>query len=232
LNDKTCVHYEECGLDICLNMEGLTCQDYEKKSKPILFNGDMVKAILVGRKTQTRRIVKNVHKPYFYEIREGGNWCSNPNPNYTWAGFYDDGNIFYMDGEKRIDPCYYKLPYKVGDTLWVRETWNYHFSTLYSGYNYKADGNCVDMQKWRPSIHMPRAAARLFLKVTDVRVERLQDITEDGAMAEGTYPIYDAMGNVYSQGGYSIGYRLAFEDLWNGIYHNWNDNPWVWVIEF
>jgi hypothetical protein len=201
-----------------------------KTEKPILFNTEMVKAILEGRKTQTRRIVKP--QPQY-----GVTGCP-----YTKGGWSQTHNGGACECGKSLNvPCH------IGDTLWVRETFadlrgmgfDQPFAYLANCLNKNgvedADGKRCRLDygvKWKPSIHMPRAAARLFLKVTDVRVERLQDITEDGAKAEGTYPIYDAMGNVYSQDGYSIGYRLAFEELWNNIYKNWNDNPWVWVIEF
>lgn len=202
----------------------------------------MVKAILEGQKTQTRRIVK-------------------PQPTEPWLGWITssterkhEGCACWANHPAMTKNFYIKPPCQVGDTLWVRETWCQHSYMFFYKADMKCtgcteDGTCLPVGvekhitcelcdytdgyfKWHPSIHMPRSAARLFLKVTAVRVERLQDITEDGAKAEGTYPIYDAMGNVYSQGGYSIGYRLAFEDLWNSIYHNWNENPWVWVIEF
>ena len=175
--------------------------------KPILFNTEMVRAILDGKKTCTRIIVK-------------------PQPTAHY-------------GAQCIKP-----PYQPGDILYVRETW----SELSSGYEYKADGENIDhlgnMIKWKPSIRMPKEAARIFLKVTDVRVERLQEITEDGAKAEGineewamswwspTY--YDP-----DSGGYPK-YRDTFAfEVWNKTIkksdigrYGWYANPWVWVIEF
>ena len=130
--------------------------------KPILFNAQMVRAILEGRKTVTRRAVK---------FPRG--W----NPKFT--GYIPDGAVLY--GSNNIPAA--KAPVQVGDVLWVRETW----SRMETGqYLYKADNEKpISYLGWRPSIHMPREAARIFLRVTDVRVERLQDITPDQIDAEG-----------------------------------------------
>lgn len=167
--------------------------------KPILFNTEMVRAILDGRKTQTRRIIKP--KP------------TNPRwNNVGWLG-WDDGHGYRM-----------KPPCEPGVVLWVRETWNGDWCDHYI---YKADGGSVvsagyDKEpRWHPSIHMPREAARIFLRVTDVRVERLQDIDVDGVVAEGL----------------EIG--AEFDELWNRTLSKsdramfgWDANPWVWVIDF
>lgn len=120
--------------------------------------------------------------------------------------------------------------YKPGDILWVRETWapkRYQPERIY----YKADnelGSLVNVDKWRPAIFMPRAAARIFLRVTDVRVERLQDITEDDATAEGL--------RIGIGGEPYFSCRDAFVALWNSINakrgYGWDTNPWVWVISF
>lgn len=171
--------------------------------KPILFNTEMVRAILDDRKSVTRRVVKPGHlrvldSPYHKEHPEV--------PDKTLL-------------EKLCLP-----PYQPGDILWVRETWNGDWCDHYI---YKADGGSAKAAgyaaepKWRPSIHMPREAARLFLRVTAVRVERLQDIDDDGVVAEGL----------------EIG--CYFDDLWNNTIkpsdralYGWAANPWVWVIEF
>lgn len=179
--------------------------------KPILFSTDMVKAILEGRKTQTRRLIKP--QP------------TNPRwNNIGWVGF-DDGH-----GNK--------MPYRLGDMLYVRETWakiedfkNYadmeiprNLKFLYKCDDTGKEHTFVDVgvQKWRPSIHMPREAARIFLKVTDVRVERLQDIRGSDVINEGVCEAYEEYENLIP----------IFKDLWNSIYKNWDENPWVWVIEF
>lgn len=187
--------------------------------KPILFNTQMVRAILDGRKSVTRRVVK---------FPRG--W----NPKFT--GYIPDGDVLY--GSNNIPAA--KAPYRSGDILWVRETWNGDWCDHYI---YKADGGSAKAAgyaaepKWRPSIHMPREAARLFLRVTDVRVELLQDIDDDGAKAEGAN----------YQDGKNVGWeekmrRTAidrFAEIWDNtikpadrLRYGWEANPWVWVIEF
>lgn len=173
--------------------------------KPILFNAQMVRAILEGRKTVTRRAVK---------FPRG--W----NPKFT--GYIPDGAVLY--GSNNIPAA--KSPVQVGDVLWVRETWS-PVNVRPRRYIYKADvdrriGEGVGLPlRWHPSIHMPREAARIFLRVTDVRVERLKDITATQAMNEGFTDWND------------------FVKLWNSTIkpkdlptYGWDANPWVWVIEF
>lgn len=175
-----------------------------KKMKPILFNTEMVQAILEGRKTQTRRVIK-------------------PQPK-----------------EDLITDMLNKYTYAVGDILWVRETWN-DLSNNEGNFVYLADGDkglkdkffgvlTTKDIKWKPSIHMPKASARIFLKVTDVRVERLQDITEEDARAEGVIPIY---GNEFAS---EKRHYPAFARLWDSLNakrgFGWDTNPWVWVIQF
>lgn len=191
--------------------------------KPILFNTEMVRAILDGKKTCTRRIVKGA-------IPDDAMWgytMFTPKGCISCRGVYADG---YGEG-------FYKLPYQPGDILYVRETWcKGSWMNEKERYYYKADDNdfhCV----WHPSIHMPKEAARIWLKVKDVRVERLQDITEDGAKAEGAN----------WKNGKNVGWeekmnRTAIErfaEIWNSTIkksdrdrYGWNANPWVWVIEF
>lgn len=170
--------------------------------KPILFSTDMVRAILDGKKTQTRRVIKPAPFDFTYE-----------------------------DGMPARKP-----PYQPGDILYVRETWAAMHTTPgghfrpHPVYYYKADDPDIrpigwdrDAGKWRPSIHMPKAAARIFLKVKDVRVERVQDITEEAARAEGC------------PSEYSLNPRGWFRGIWNRVSNdntNWNANPWVWVYEF
>lgn len=197
--------------------------------KPILFNTEMVKAILEGRKTQTRRVVK-------------------PQPTQKI-----DNKEVWLNSGKSLD----KPPCKVGDTLWVRETWcqlwkldgNDQIIEGTEKYYYRADGynptpfshfpdengfSEKDYPTWHPSIHMPRKAARIFLKVTNVRCERLQDITKDGAKAEGCIDFNDKIGNGKFEDvcEFDLTARDAFIELWDNIYNNWDANPWVWVIEF
>lgn len=189
--------------------------------KPILFNGEMVRAILDGRKTSTRRSVKD-------NIPNDAIW------GYT--GFTPKGYIscrgVYAD---RYGEGFYKLPYQPGDVLYVRETWHKYTKRVSKGeschiaefYGYKASAeNSEDADEpWKPSIHMPKEAARIWLKVTDVRVERLQDMTDDDAEAEGCFDYTST--------------ALGFPDIWDSTIkksdrdrYGWTANPWVWVIEF
>ena len=128
--------------------------------KPILFNTDMVRAILAGRKTVTRRVVKPQPEKKPIHI---------PGEKY-WLGCFAGDDVC-----RSINP-----PYHPGDTLYVRETWA---PVEGGGYIYRA-GFGTDAPLWKPSIHMPRETARIFLRVTDVRVERLQEIDDDGVIAE------------------------------------------------
>lgn len=204
--------------------------------RPILFSTPMVQAILEGRKTQTRRIVN------FKRIAKQSG-CTKGTLAYSdtfhsWAVF--DGN---GDADLFLVDCPYG---KVGDVLWVRETWQrqavwvddeYGWNGWHSApfYVYKADGaelpkDSVAFGKWKPSIHMPKSACRLWLKITDIRVERLQDITWQDCQAEGVKPKLVNPGSMFN----TISYSQAFEELWckiNGD-QSWNYNPFVWVLEF
>lgn len=188
--------------------------------KPILFNTEMVRAILDGRKTCTRRVIKP----------QPDGKCTYP------LGFVADST------EKKEMGCfgfgineyggsiqYAKPSYQPGDILYVRETWK----KVPNGYYYYEDwqrDDIADVTKWKPSIHMPKEAARIWLKVTDVKVERLQEITEVQAQAEGC------------NSGLLTGACTArgqFEDLWNSTIKKsdldrcgWEANPCVFVIEF
>lgn len=204
---------------------------------PILFNTEMVRAILDGRKTCTRRLPRKQIEEKYLEYEE---WvCAVAPHGSTWLS------------EKEFYEEY--PPYHLGDILYVRETWcglpvneAGHFRG-HPIYYYRADGDLRPEGwggTWHPSIHMPKEAARIWLKVTDVRVERLQEITEDGAKAEGineewamswwspTY--YDP-----DSGGYPE-YRDTFAfEVWNKTIkksdldrYGWDANPFVWVIEF
>jgi len=182
---------------------------------PILFNTEMVRAILDGRKDATRRIVKDF-------IPDDAVWGYTA---FTHKGYIScRGTFADGDGEK-----FFKLPCEPGDILYVRETWK----KAPNGYYYYEDwqrNDIADITKWKPSIHMPKEAARIWLKVTDVRVERLQEITEVQAQAEGC------------NSGLLTGACTArgqFEDLWNSTVkksdidrYGWDANPYVWVISF
>ena len=189
--------------------------------KPIIFSGPMVRAILEGRKTQTRRVIKP--QP------------TGTEPIYNPSHFLPDKGWYFKGGGVS------KPRYQPGDILWVRETW---CTTMEMEpergkvhYHYRATPDttvecCPEgLLKWKPSIFMPKVAARLFLKVTGVRVERLQEISVDDIEAEGAYRVMDIQSDTDDT-------RLNkgnFADLWdsiNGKKYPWASNPWVWVYEF
>lgn len=196
--------------------------------KPILFNTEMVRAILDGRKTCTRRVIKLPK-----------NMSGRP------VGKSGDIGFMYLGGIKRP-------PYQQGDILYVRETWSHPIvPSDKNRYVYRADEVAEDGFKneahiWHPSIHMPKEAARIWLKVTDVRVERLQDMTNDDALKEGAkgvrcdhacsgaYGCTDCMNT-----GWLEPPMVEFVQIWDSTIkksdidrYGWNANPWVWVIEF
>jgi len=190
------------------------------KIRPILFSTEMVQAILAGRKTQTRRIIKP------QPIEDNGFWkhgrCSSNVPFEEWG-----------EGPFGYDKQYAE----VGDVLWVRET----FMETDGEYFYKANYDADDQKyiTWKPSIFMPKAAARIFLKITNIRVERLNDISEDDAEKEGVEEIHPAP-FIFRWKDYVISSNqlkcpiISFYTLWcsiNGA-KSWNANPFVWVIEF
>lgn len=206
---------------------------------PILFNAEMVRAILDGRKSYTRRLVKHdvesvLNSPYHKAHPE-----------------VEDKQII----SKLCNP-----PYQPGDILYVRETWcglpvneAGHFRG-YPIYYYRADGDLRPegwRGAWHPSIHMPKEAARIWLKATDVRVERLQEMKPVDVIKEGAYPdCWDCL-NTYGESGSQCCYgteeqcsqcdevMMEWEKLWNSTIkksdldcYGWNANPWVWEIEF
>jgi hypothetical protein len=180
------------------------------KERPILFSTEMVQAILAGRKTQTRRVVKPHPKKEL-------NFFGWKLPEYIQVAFGRGTKIESL----------HKFPFgEVGDVLWVRETYlNFNSTDKTPNYIYKADHpnfhvNFASGEKWKPSIYMPKAAARIWLEITNVRVERLQEISEEDAIKEGSI--------------YLLNVREWFSDLWQSINgeKSWNENPWVWVIEF
>lgn len=185
--------------------------------KPILFSGPMVCAILDGRKTMTRRVIKSQPATRLYQMGEGSSWWAECDP---W------------DRNEPINII--RCPYRVGDLLWVRETWATVQATGETVY--RADGVFSDGAPWRPSIFMPRWASRITLEVTAVRAERLQDITEQDAMAEGIAQkghYYGLPGDKESD--YSTA-RAAFYYLWDLLTpkhgYSCEKNPAVWVYAF
>lgn len=185
----------------------------EIKERPILFSAPMVRAILEGRKTVTRRVVKG----------SGLNFLADFTPEYVAL----PENHFCPYGRR-------------GERLWVRET----HADIGCRLTYRADtddGAHCQVKKWTPAIHMFRRHSRILLEITDVRVERLQDISEEQALAEGIIP--------HVRGGWhwhphdpsnvddwhQFGFKspaFAFQDLWIGTGGDWDANPWIWVVEF
>lgn len=203
--------------------------------KPIIFNDAMVRAILDGRKTQTRRVAK---------LNDAGRVSRG-------------GKQWHVDDPDAARACPYGEP---GDLLWVRETWapSWTYGGDYPCVLYKAtgdgyigseqypargvisskfgihsgeaDASASNTVRWRPSVHMPRWASRITLEITDVRVERLQEISPNECIAEGAWKIED---RALGRSGEALD---AFRNLWDALNakrgHSWETNPWVWVIEF
>lgn len=203
--------------------------------RPILFSAPMVRAILDGRKTQTRRVVKDMPE-----------WVTYTGPWHSGGGV----QIFSAQGGMNFRRCPYGFP---GARLWIRETWAVRSGPSGPQIEYQADGahaplpthhdirdegGKVDLtryvaDRWRPSIHMPRWASRITLEIAGVRVERVQDITLEDAQREGCEePDWPR----YYKGELVFDAREAFSHLWNDINaargYGWQSNPWVWVVEF
>ena len=229
--------------------------------KPILFNTEMVRAILDGRKTCTRRLVKPQPKSklcYTFAGSDSNTWCYlNRTAHEIWGEeFKLPNDITEEELSKRWNP-----PYHTDDILYVRETWQCWRAHRYEAtadIRFRAGGDDVRLQfangntdsidrldydtfvhkwfshnrEWKPSLFMPKVAARIWLKVTDVRVERLQDITSEQISREGVEVEYPHVLNGEEK-------RYAFSTLWNSTIkksdldrYGWNASPWVWVIEF
>ncbi|CAI2080637.1 Uncharacterised protein [Serratia ficaria] len=208
------------------------------KEHPVIFNAEMVRAILEGRKTQTRRVMKPQPEPCY----RGGHWW--PSNTFKTMLHIEEQMQNGQGGWKGLvgDACPFG---QVGDRLWVRETFMDLTGTgieattgKFEGFAYRTDtpagsyGDEVRKEyglKWTPSLHMPRKACRILLEITAVRVERLNDISHDDAKAEGC---------CYGRGGgvpdFAVTPADHFPTLWASIYgeESWSANPWVWVIEF
>lgn len=208
------------------------------KERPILFSAPMVRALLSGTKTQTRRALR-VQPPaetrsfHTYHHRD-------PRPHF-WA----------MDGGSLLDFAV-PSPYgSVGERLYVRETWqhsNFSFGpfdedcSVFYRADYMDDPHGPDGEKspegryrsWKPAIHMPRAASRIDLEITGVRVERLQDISAADAQAEGAPPSHPSIDRISREFGYADFSRSWYAQLWEQINGagSWAANPWVWCVSF
>ncbi len=195
------------------------------KERPILFSAPMIRALLAGTKTQTRRVAKPVRHPDLGNVYAPGALVLEHEPQHV------------------IDRC---CPYgRPGDRLWVREShwWFKDECDHETGYyppaltaddvEYRADGEST-RHGWRPSIHMPRWASRILLEITSVRVERLQDISQADAQAEGAPPGHPSIDQISREFGYPDFPRSWYAQLWEEINGpgSWAQNPWVWVVEF
>lgn len=205
--------------------------------KPILFNTEMVRAILDGRKSCTRRLVKFL-----------------PGENPRWTGYIKDGLMLYNG---KNEPCIRKASYQPGDILYVRETWGEGYEE--GTYIYRASDKLAGLPTFKesskliyhPSIHMPKEAARIWIKIMNVRVEQLQEMKPLDVIKEGAYPdCWDCL-NTYGESGSQCCYgteeqcsqcdevMMEWEKLWTSTIkksdldcYGWDANPWVWVIEF
>lgn len=210
--------------------------------KPILFNTEMVRAILDGRKTCTRRICKDANE---YTVPDMDFYNADKR-TYAVHNFANRGHSEQLSTAERT------CPICLGDILYVRETWGYPIAlNSDKQYVFRADevaesGFKNDSHIWHPSIHMPKEAARIWLKVTDVRVERLQSITEGGAIREGAEGETCQHTNAGAFGctdcmntGWIEPPQVEFMQIWDSTIkkpdldrYGWDANPWVWVIEF
>ena len=196
--------------------------------KPILFNTEMVRAILDGRKNCTRRICKDANE---YTVPDMDFYNADKRT-------YAVHNFANREHSEQLSTAERTCPICPGDILYVRETWGYPIAlNSDEQYVFRADevaesGFKNDSHIWHPSIHMPKEAARIWLRVTDVRVERLQDIDGKGCVKEGIEeePL-KYVGDEFVKG--------MFHDLWDSTIkksdldrYSWDANPWVWVIEF
>lgn len=210
------------------------------KESPIPFKGDMIRAVLSGQKTQTRRPMKPI--PVYPDAFDG------------LRREIHDGQVHFWASGAELPAHKFRCPYgQPGDRLWVKETfYKYYPSETWPEPKalYKADGITLcdkdsegKKQRWTTSIHMPRILSRITLEITDIRVERVQNITSDGAIADGAYEVRkvgdDIAHATWTMDGLDWRYdtpREAFAATWDSLYAarglGWDVNPWVWVITF
>lgn len=214
-----------------------------KKTKntyiPINFSTPMLQAILEGRKTQTRRLIKPQPTKQ-WAVEQGEKYLSGATEEGVTSKDMTNVNI-------NIDNLLEDNPIKKGVILWVREKWRNNDDIkepyLYK-LNYDTEYDCYTENrslKWRRSIHMPKKAAQIFLKVTDVRIEKLQDITDEDSIQEGVESFYDgtSAGLLYvdyyrGEAFHLPSARKGFQSLWRSMFgiESWDENPWVWVYSF
>ena len=202
--------------------------------KHILFNPQMVRAILDGRKTQTRRVVKGIENLNVYHAEPAEDSYETLREWDFFYGWSENGALF--DAIQSV-----KAPYAPGDILWVREKWSTHYDGFHDDLQFCYGADDIDLKseclpgennRWYPSIHMPKEAARIFLRAKNLRVERLQDITAADIRSEGLTSMCAFVGDM----------EIAlpeWRNLWNSTIkkadlplYGWDANPWVWVIEF
>lgn len=204
-----------------------------KKERPILFSTPMVQALLERRKTQTRRIV-------------------TPQPLFKTARKFimpDDSPNKWHDCDDVTTICPYGA---IGDILWVRETWNHYYSGDDHCYSFRASDPEFPFSGWKPSIHMPKSVARIWLEITDIRLERLNDISENDAKEEGLAQVTKDNGRTWKYGipdkdglpgtdnsgwpwqEWELSPVVAYKKLWTKIngQESTESNPWIWVIQF
>lgn len=224
------------------------------KERPIIYNSEMVRAILNDQKTQTRRIIRQ-QPPAGYDYVCGNNpenrlrnlkgepvYIFLDRPDVNWPFPEEFGTLSYPD---KPFPSAFGQP---GDCLWVRETWyndtidslvnRISLEELKNNIYYKADGEPHweegGITSWKPSIHMPRWASRILLRIKNIRVERLQDISERDAIAEGIMKFGPRSFGLERWSEFYETAIFAFQRLWESIHGSgsWEKNPWVWVLEF
>ena len=220
------------------------------KERPILFNTPMVQAILEGRKSQTRRIVK---MPDLIEHPDWFKYVGNSNDmEITRVAIPYDDRLYHEWQRVNTNAASWVIhSHKPGDTLWVKETWNEEYFTVDHTmhedhiFRYKADGHGDRKLKWKSPRFMPKEACRIRLEIADVRVERLHEIMKDENIediaAEGIpkSPFMTYVTDPDDDGGYikdfdTDEFKEAYQELWEDINgkESWNANPWVWVISF
>jgi len=219
------------------------------KTRPILFNADMVRALLDGSKTQTRRPMKNQPTTTTPDILCSCS-CTKTDAalSATWIDMNSDNDMFVSPHGKPGDLLYVRETFKCNGwatdlaTIFYKASENKSYTEMCEQFPIVGKNPLAVSNKWTPSIHMPRWASRLTLEITDVRVERVQDISEEDAKAEGI-EIVGGFASLNPYRNYLIGKPgqmqqhcsyapRSFQTLWDSIYSNWNDNPWVWCAEF
>lgn len=206
------------------------------KERPILFNAQSVRAILEGRKSQTRRVVK-LPKTLPQSVFEYGHI---PQGHFSIMQVHGKFSVVHWESD-HAESIPLKCPYEVGMNLWVRETWqNIGFAEIvyrasYEGFHGDRWGGVKHVYRWRPSIHMPRWASRITLEVLDVRVERIQDIKVEDVPREGLLPWTAYFGKISNAE--KMAYCInEFAVLWDSINKKrgfgWDTNCWCWCISF